>query len=92
VLHKIKFSGIKDIRLRVRSNGNIDDAEDMDDRRLLDAVAHVKERMDVANANMNHVSNQLLIESYIYELKSLHIKYDYLLLECKKRGMTAEFC
>lgn len=86
-----KFETIKDLKLKVRSRQSDDEMAGADDVSLVAAIQAVNAQIDVINTNLNNVSDPMLIESYIYELKALHVKFDYLTKQCKERGVTADF-
>ena len=86
-----KFETIKNLKLKVRSRQSDDETTDPSDLALVAAIDGIKAQIDIINSNLDHVDDPMLIESYVYELKALHVKYDYLIIQCKNRGITADF-
>ena len=50
---------------------------------ILQQVQQVREQMDCLETRFNLASDDALIESAIYEMNALHVKYDYLLKRAK---------
>jgi hypothetical protein len=90
-MKRVRFKSIEDIKLKIRSNISTGEEECKEDVNLVDALKSVKKMIDVVNSNLNSIDDPQLIEGYVYELKSLHVKYDYLIVVCKQRGLTADF-
>lgn len=88
----LRFETIDDIKKKVRSRYATGNAPCETDISLVDAISTIRERIDVTVSNLNNATDPLLIEGYVYELKSLNMKYDYFLKQCKERGITADFC
>lgn len=56
----------------------------IDDKQMIEClVKNVQERLDAMNNNYDYIESEL-IEYYIYEMKALSLKYDYLIKELKK--------
>lgn len=51
---------------------------------LLDNIQKTKQELDIAYANFEHAVDQDLIDSSIYELNALHLRYKFL-LSCLKQ-------
>lgn len=49
----------------------------------------IKEEIDLTRKNLNLVTDECLIDSYIYELTALNKRYQYFLREAKRNGLTA---
>jgi hypothetical protein len=90
-MKQLRFESVKDLKLKVRSSASNGGDSDQEDLSLLAAVKGVKNMIDIVNSNLNNIDDPMLIEGYVYELKSLHVKYDYLIIQCKQRGLTADF-
>ena len=90
-MKQLKFGSIRDLRLKIRSVQSSENKISPEDVRLVEAVNSVKDELDIVNSNLNSVSDPQLIEGLVYELKSLHVKHDYLIVQCKERGITADF-
>lgn len=63
------------------TNQQVNDAE------VLEVLNNIKEEIDIANQSLNYAVSKELIDSSIYEIKSLQLKYQYYLKICKKRGL-----
>ena len=90
-MRRLRFGSMGELPLKVRSR--FSDGEDTHpmDVSLIDTVKSVKNQIDVVNAQLNSAADPQLIEGLVYELKSLHVKFDYLIAQCKERGVTADF-
>ena len=62
-----------------------------EDRDILDTIRLLKEDLDYVHQNLDCVTDPALIDSYIYELKAVQMKYQYYLGICKERGIVAGF-
>ena len=62
-----------------------------DDREVLQAVENLKREMALTRQNLNCVTDETLINCYIYELKAIEMKYQYFLRLCKEKGLTAVY-
>ena len=60
-----------------------------DDANILQALARIKTDIDCANMQFDSIVDEILIDSYIYEIKSLHMKYQFYIKLCKERGLAA---
>ena len=90
-MKNMKFDTLKDLKLKIRSRHSREKNIDQMDETLVSSIQSVREQIDIINTNLDHVDDPMIISSYIYELKALHTKYDYLLKQCKNRGITADF-
>lgn len=61
----------------------------MEGENLLLAIKEIQSRLDYARQSFENVTDEALIDSYIYEIRGLHKKYEYLLREAKEMGLTA---
>lgn len=60
-----------------------------DDFDIIRILHSLKEELDQLHNQLNSVTDPLLIDSFIYETKAIHMKYNYYLNLCKKRGLIA---
>lgn len=58
-----------------------------EDRELLLALESVKKNLDTVYINFEYATDHALIDSYIYEVKALQLKYEYIMKEIKQRGI-----
>ncbi len=59
--------------------------------RLLNDISKTQEALDVTYAHLATVSDPDLIDSYIYELNSIHYRYKYLIRQAKECRLTRQF-
>ncbi len=57
---------------------------------ILKNLSKLKTDMDCLHNLMDNVTEPLLLESYIYELKATNLKYSFYLKLCKEKGLTNE--
>ncbi len=62
-----------------------------EDKEILDTLKSLRDDLDSVHKNLDCVTDPALIDSYIYELKALQMKYKYFLGVCKERGIVAGF-
>lgn len=63
----------------------------IDDRQeLLMHINMVKKALDCANSNFEYVTEPELVDIYIYELKAIQLKYEYLINKAKELGIIAD--
>jgi hypothetical protein len=58
--------------------------------KLLDEIEAVKLRIETVQAHFDYQTDPDLIESCVFEMKSLMARYQFLLREAKKNGITCE--
>ncbi|TCL00078.1 uncharacterized protein DUF2508 [Natranaerovirga hydrolytica] len=72
----------------------IDEAFNIENRteeeRLLKNIKEVKKALDIANINFENITEPQLIDSCIYELRAMQMKYEYLLTLAKARNLVSE--
>lgn len=71
---------------RVRKNGS---GLSEEDKSLVMLIESLQSDMEKTNSNLDYETEPLLIDGYIYELKSLTAKYEYCIKLCKERGLVA---
>lgn len=57
---------------------------------LIDGINDVRERLKAARAAFDDITDEALIDSYIYEIISLNARYKYYLRTAKEEGIEAE--
>jgi len=66
---------------------SISQAEMLEDLRILKTLDQIKDDLSLAHQNFDETTNETLIDVYIYEIKSLHMKFKYYHEICKERGL-----
>jgi len=61
-----------------------------EDRALLLLLQSIKTNLDAVYINFEYATDTDLIDSYIYEVKALQLKYEYIIKEIKQRGIHAQ--
>ncbi len=70
-------------KLMARIRPKAENPQDSLNQEILQQVQQVREQMECLEARFNLASDDALIESVIYEMNALHVKYDYLLKRAK---------
>lgn len=63
---------------------------DLEIQEILRNIQEIKARLDYAELCLNFTSDDLLIDSIIYEIMSLQKKYAYYFRQIKKKGFVIE--
>ena len=61
-----------------------DSARETARRELMQSLTHTRTLINQAYGGFNSVSDSDLIESYVFEINSLHARYNYLLRQVKE--------
>lgn len=61
-----------------------------DDHEIIKNLIEVGNELRYAHNSLNYITDDLLIDSYIYEIQALNKKYQYYIKLCKERGLIAE--
>ena len=61
------------------------------DLELISDLEHVKRDIRYVQGCLDMVTDELLIDSYIYEIKALHMKHSYYTRQCKMKGIAADY-
>ena len=61
-----------------------DSAREREKRELMDSLANTRTLISQAYSGFNTVSDQDLIESYVFEINALQARYNYLLRRVKE--------
>ena len=61
-----------------------DPAREEERRELMQSLAHTRTLINQAYGGFNNASDSDLIESYVFEINSLHARYNYLLRRVKE--------
>ncbi len=57
---------------------------------VLNNIRSVKNALDLIHQNFEYVTDEKLIDGYIYELYALNSKYSYYLRLCKEKQLTSK--
>ncbi len=76
---------IKKIFARSEKVSEIDD----DNKRIIDMLYDVKKELDYVHQEFDNITDAILIDSFIYEIQALNMKYQYYIKLCKERGLIA---
>lgn len=60
-----------------------------EDLEILYMLEKIKDDLDNLHNSFDQVTEPVLIDSCIFEIQSLHMKYKYYLQKCKERGLVA---
>ncbi len=63
---------------------------EQESQEILIGLKEVKQNLDMVYMNFEYATDAALIDCYIYELKSLQMKYEYLMQRAKEKGLQAE--
>lgn len=80
----VKEKGVKEKRLFLFKEKKETDTE------IIDTLYKLKSEMDFVHKNLDYTTDDVLIDSYIYEMKALNKKYEYYLKLCKEKGLSAK--
>ena len=58
---------------------------------VLSTLEDLKQEIKLMRNNLDCVTDETLIDSYIYELKAVQMKYQYYIKLCKERGLEAVY-
>lgn len=61
-----------------------------EDKEILTGLKEVKQNLDMVYMKFEYATDTALIDCYIYELKSLQMKYEYLMQRAKEKGLQAQ--
>ena len=56
-----------------------------DKKKILDSIKKIQEDLYVLENKLNYETNNDLIDSYIYEMKALQMRYKFYMDLCKKK-------
>ncbi len=60
------------------------------DMEIMTNLERLKNEIKIININLDHITDPILIDSYIFENMALNMRYKYFLRLCKERGLKAE--
>lgn len=67
------------------------DKADREQSEIIEELEGIKNRIDANEAMFNLASDDEMIDAMIYEQKSLHSRYAYLLKVAKEKGIKIDF-
>lgn len=56
---------------------------------LISSIIKVKQDLDIATRNFEYASGDL-IDYYVYQIKAIRAKFDYLLKKAKEKGLSLD--
>ncbi len=59
-----------------------------EDLTLMEKIKDVRESLECINNVFNNITDHTLIDSCVYEMNSLNMKYSFYLQECKSKGIV----
>lgn len=61
-----------------------------EDSQILKELKELKQSLDMVYMKFEYATDTALIDCYIYELKALQMKYEYLMQRAKAKGLQAD--
>jgi hypothetical protein len=61
-----------------------------EEQELLHCLEKARKELDLVYLRFDEETDQDLLDSYIYEVKALQMKYQYLIKQVKEKGMVAK--
>lgn len=61
-----------------------------DDEQIINMLCDVKRELDYVHSSFDYITDDVLIDSYIYEIQALNMKYEYYIKLCRERGLIAD--
>ncbi|MDR2904039.1 MAG: YaaL family protein [Clostridiales bacterium] len=62
-----------------------------EDLEVLSALEKIKRDLAFVHQNLEYATHPALIDSYIYEIKSLHLRYQFYIRLCKEKGLASQW-
>ncbi len=59
-----------------------------DDNLILESIKKIKQDLHAVENKLNFATDPILIDSYIYELKALHMRHKFYMKLCKKNKIN----
>ncbi len=59
----------------------------MERENILKTIDKIKQNLYITENKFNNTTEPILIDSYIYELKALHMQYKFYMKLCKEQGI-----
>ncbi len=64
--------------------------ESEDNEQIKNMLENIKRELEFVHSSFDYITDDALIDSYIYEIKALNMKYQYYIKLCKEKGLIAE--
>ena len=62
---------------------------DGDDILILSTLEKLKKDLDNVHSSLDSVTDPVLIDSFIYEMNAINMRYKFYLRECKSKGLIS---
>ena len=62
---------------------------DEDNERIKNMLYTLKKELDYVHKELDYITDEILIDSFIYEIQALNKKYQYYIKLCKEKGVVA---
>lgn len=72
---------------KVKANKKYKTKEDCE---IIEMILKLKQDLNIVQDKLDYTTDVILIDSIIYEIKSLQKKYEFYLKLCKERGLVAD--
>ena len=59
-----------------------------EDKEILEILVMLKEDLDYVHHCLDITTDPILIDSYIYEIQSINMRYQFYMQQCKERGLS----
>jgi len=60
-----------------------------EDAFVLATLEKLKRDLDIVHSSLDSITDPTLIDSYIYEMNALHMRYKFYLRHCKEKGLIS---
>ena len=60
-----------------------------EDKEILEILVMLKEDLDYVHHCLDITTEPILIDSYIYEIQSINMRYQFYMQQCKERGLSS---
>lgn len=61
-----------------------------EDMEIITTLQLLKEDLDYVHNCLDHITDPVLIDSYIYQIQAINMKYRFYLQLCKDKGLMAD--
>lgn len=59
------------------------------ENQIFEEIQRIKKELELTKSEFNYVTDEILIDSYIYKMVYLNKRYDYFISLAKKAGLKA---
>jgi len=60
-----------------------------EDAFVLATLEKLKRDLDIVHSSLDSITDPTLIDSFIYEMNALHMRYTFYLQHCKQKGLIS---